>query len=268
MAMSGVVIPEMARVSGLLPNTVDLIIRDGRARGIAPMGKQGRGQTHGQFDNSHLSYLILACTAPAPSKSADAAIALSQLYPDDGKGGSLGSFLAHEIMVRAQHILRGDLDYLKDAAAGWDLTTCLDPLSAWMSWKAPDGSEVRRHFSPKPQFPMLAGLLPKQEPNLGIRRQAIIPLAVLNVAAELCADTIARQKNLPVPTAPATETENAALAGAAPTQDRNSTPSTCKREHTGGSENPQALTSRGPGFLHHTPRSPPRVECSPTQPLA
>lgn len=270
MAMSGVVIPEMAAVSGLLPNTVERIIRDLRASGMAPMGQHGRGQTHGQFDQFHLANLLLAFAALQPSGSADAVRALNQLQHEWGGGGELARVLASEIERRALLIIDGSEQCLSLLSEGFELTLCLDPVEAWTGFVVEDRTEGRQRWVPQTTPPWLPEFAPAPAPRRGLCRLTIITVDVLNVAGRLRADTIRRKQNLPIPTAPGAETENATPARVAPIQDRNSTiPTSSKRELRRERENAQALSSRGPGFRHHTPRSPPRVEESPPlQPLA
>lgn len=235
-----------------------------RAAGIIPKSGKGGGKSAVHFESLHIAYAILSFGAPQPGGAVDAAKRLGELWPVEDKTPSLLYFLTNKITDRAKHVLHGDTKYLSDPAQGWELTLCLDPLEAWMSWTAKDGSEQRLRYAVKQpdQYPLLRGFLPP-EINRGLRRLTIITLDVLNAAAELWADTIARQQNLPIPTAPAAETENAALAGAAPIQDRNPIPATSKREHRGERGISQALSSRGPGHFRQPTRSQADVEPSP-----
>ncbi len=84
MAMSGRVIPEFASVSGYLPSTIDRMVRDLRAAGLAPMGKHGRGQQHGQFQLDHLANLIMAFAGALPSDAAEAVKILRGIHTSPG----------------------------------------------------------------------------------------------------------------------------------------------------------------------------------------
>jgi hypothetical protein len=86
MAMSGVVIPRLAAFAGILPSTMDRLIRDLRANGLAPMGKHGRGQEHGQFEASHLAHVILGFAASLPSGASEAVKDLRPLYAENLQG--------------------------------------------------------------------------------------------------------------------------------------------------------------------------------------
>ena len=104
MAMSGRVIPEFADVSGCLPSTVDRMVRDLRAAELAPMGKHGRGQQHGQYQLDHLANLIMAFAGKLPSDAAEAVKALRGLHE------TLGSTSFGEQVETA----------IRDAAAVWN----------------------------------------------------------------------------------------------------------------------------------------------------
>jgi Sel1 repeat len=142
MAMSGVVIPRLAAFAGILPSTMDRLIRDLRANGLAPMGKHGRGQEHGQFEASHLSHIILGFAASLPSGAAEAVKDLRPLYAENLQGGfaagdlaeTLGGNLEDEIIRRARIILSKNSEVLQSNNERWELTLCLNPVMAWESW--------------------------------------------------------------------------------------------------------------------------------------
>lgn len=79
MATSGVIISEMAKVSGDLPSTIDRMLRSLRAAGLAPMGAPGRGKQEGQFNLDHLADLVISFAGRQPSDAAEAVLALCKL---------------------------------------------------------------------------------------------------------------------------------------------------------------------------------------------
>jgi hypothetical protein len=253
----------LAPICRMHPATVERYFAELMAAGILPKSGRGGGKSAVHFDSLHLAYSILSFGAPTPGGAVDAVRKLAGLFPESAQPGdaSLRTILAGEIETRARYILQGQADKISEDPHKWELTLCLDPVMVWMTWMV-EGAEKRRKYLESPQL-NLPSMKHPQDANRGIRRLTIITVDVLNAAAWLYADTLARQQNLPIPTAPAAETENAALAGAAPIQDRNSIPATSKREHRGEREIPQALSSRGPGHFHHQTRSPADVEPSP-----
>lgn len=263
MAMTGVVIPEMAAAAGLLPSTVDLVIRDLRSAGMAPYGQHGRGQTHGQFDQYHLANILLAFAALKPSASADAVRALNRLEHEWGGGGELGRVLASEIERRARLILDGADRHADLLAEGFELTLCLDPVEAWTTLPLADGTVNTQRWRPQTDPPWLPEMAPPPAPRRGVCRLTIITVDVLNTAGRLCADTISRQQNLPIPTAPGAEKENATPARVAPTQDRSSIPVRDSREFSGKRKTTQPQSRRGPGHFYEPTRRSLRVEESP-----
>jgi hypothetical protein len=252
MAQSGVVVSEMASASGHLPSTVDRILRDLRAAGMAPTGQPGRGETYGQFGADHLANLLLAFAALQPSGSANAVRALNQLRhewtDDEHPGGSLVGTLESEIERRALLIRDGGkvAQELLLPQHGFELTLCLDPIEAWTTLPLDDGSVNRQRWLPVTGAP--------SGPPRGIRRLTILSVDVMNRAARLCADTIGHRP-LSIPTALDAETENAALPGAAPTQDHVAIPVSNKRKRREKRKHSQPYSGRAPGISSSQPRN-------------
>jgi hypothetical protein len=195
MAMSGVVIPRLAAFAGILPSTMDRLIRDLRANGLAPMGKHGRGQEHGQFEASHLAHVILGFAASLPSGASEAVKDLRPLYAENLQGAfaagdlaeTLGGNLEDEIIRRAHIILSKNSEVLPSNHERWELTLCLNPVMAWESWVT-DNKEHRRYYRKIEQI-NLPHMPHPQDFNAGVRKLTVITTTVLNAAAELCADT-------------------------------------------------------------------------------
>ena len=188
----------MASVAGVLPTTVDRILRNLRTAKLAPMGRHGRGQEYGQFDASHLASIIFGFAAALPSGAANAVRALTPLHAENPEGGfapgdvaeELGANLINEIQARAKLILSGDTEKVKTNEEKWELTLCLNPVMAWENW-ATNGIEHHKYYRTIEQI-NLPNMPHPQEFNPGVRRLTVITLNVLNAAAELYGDLLSR----------------------------------------------------------------------------
>jgi hypothetical protein len=247
-----------APICRMHPATVERYFEPLRAAGIIPKSVKGGGRGGAHFGSWPLASIILSFGASTAGGAVDAVRKLAGLGPENVQEGDadLRTILAGEIEKRARYILQGHADKLLEDPHQWELTLCLDPVMAWMTWTV-DGSEKRRNYLEDPQLNL------PQPAKRGLRRLAVITVDVLNAAAHLCADTLARQQNPPTPSSTDAETENAAPARAAPTQDQNSIPEPDSLEHKGERYTSQALSSRGPGHLRQPTRSQADVEPSP-----
>ena len=185
-------VERMAPVCGIHPATLDRYMRELRAAGLIPAGGRGGGVASVHLDHNHAAVIILSLAASSPAGVVAAYNAVKDLDREHLVAGSpagLGFSLALQINRHADVILHGHKPYGAAQANNWELTICLEPVTVWMSWTV-DGVEKREYFSdrltaiptPRPAHP--------QDVWRGIRRQTIITLEVVNVAASLCADTI------------------------------------------------------------------------------
>ncbi len=190
-------------VSGFHEATLDKYMRDLRNADVVPSSGKGGGKAAVHLDHHHAASIILSMAAMGPGGAADAVRRLATLeweQPFEGEICGLWANLAAILSTLASIVFHGDSLLEADETDNWELTVCLDPLMAWMSWTQ-DGKEVRRHFT-DPQSTMPSNLHP-QEMHRGVRRLTVITVSVLNVAAELCADTLAHQaRQIPTPPSP------------------------------------------------------------------
>lgn len=168
-------------------------MREIRGIGLIPSGGRGGGIASAHLNHEHAAAVILSLAAPTPGGAVAAYNAVKDLDRDNVQAGDfagLGFTLATTIQTTASSILAGQKPFEHPEANKWELTICLDPVTVWQSWIV-DGTERREGFSdrqsvlPRPVHP--------QDVHRGIRRQTIITSSVLNVAAELVADTFKRE---------------------------------------------------------------------------
>ncbi len=182
----------LAPVCGIHPATLDRYLRELRAAALIPASGRGGGVAATHLNHHHAAVIILALAAPSPAGAVAAYNAVKDLDREhlvSGAFAGLGFSMASLINGASGVILHGREPYGAAQTNNWELTICLEPVTVWMSWTV-DGVEKREYFSdrqtaippPRPAHP--------QDVWRGIRRQTIITLEVLNVAAALCADTI------------------------------------------------------------------------------
>ncbi len=246
MAMTGLVIPEIANVSGLLPSTVDRTLRVLRLAGMVGKGKPGRGRGHGEYTPPELTNVVLALAGPQPSDAAEAVMRLRDLK--NTEGNLLGDMLEQQIAEVAANLESGRRDVI-EALLPSDLSMCFDAPYASMNWDA--DSANRRHMSFFRQRPT---------EHVGyVTRSTTVNRQVIFVAGRLWLDTLRQRSSdpspapsgqLPFPGDAGTTNENGAPGRAPRTriQDRDlAIPAGDTPEYKRKSENAQALLSRGPG---------------------
>jgi hypothetical protein len=246
MAMTGLVIPEIANVSGLLPSTVDRMLRVLRAAGMVAMGKPGRGREHGHYSPSDLANVILGMAGPQPSDAAEAVMRLRDLK--NNEGNLLGDTLEQQIAEVAANLESEQINVI-EALLPSDLSMCFDAPHASMDWDA--DSTNRCHM---PFF--------RQRPteHVGyVTRSTTVNRQVIFVAGRLWLDTLRQRSSdpssapsgqLPLPGDAGTTNENGAPGRAPRTrlQDHDlAIPAGHTPEYRRESENAQALLGRGPG---------------------
>lgn len=187
-------IEALAPVCGIHPATLDRYMRELRGAGLIPAGGRGGGIAAAHLNHEHAAIIILSLAATSPAGAVAAYETVKNLDRDNVQAGDfagLGFTLAMTIRSTASSIyarlLAGQEPRALSDQDKWELTICLEPVTVWQSWII-DGTERREGFSdrqsllPRPAHP--------QDVHRGIRRQTIITSSVLNVAAELCADTM------------------------------------------------------------------------------
>jgi hypothetical protein len=246
MAMTGLVIPEFANVSGLLPSTVDRMLRALRLAGMVGKGKPGRGRGHGEYTPPELTNVILAFPAPQPSDAAEAVMRLRDLK--NSEGNLLGDMLEQQITEVAANLENGRRDVI-EALLPTDLSMCFDAPYASMNWDADSTNRRRMTFF-------------RQRPNehVGyVTRSTTVNRQVIFVAGCLWLDTL-RQRSVVPSLALSGQAQSSGDAG---TTNENGAPGRAPRtrlqdhdlaipaghtpEYKRKSENAQALLSRGPG---------------------
>jgi hypothetical protein len=211
----------------------DKNLRSQRATGQIPTTKTGGGAHTVHFGQYPVAYILLGMSATASYRAAEAASDVASLdweIPQPGDASGLLNVLAGEIERRAIRINNGMPP--SDGRDDWSLTVCLKPLRAWVSITV-DGQEVRRNFqSPK----SIAA------PWKGLQRLTVINSYLLNVAAELVADTLAKREGQ-------TKTAAPPARGTAVTNrdhEKQASPSPPRRSFTRTGEGSQPRSHRGP----------------------
>ena len=220
--------------------------RSHRAAGQVPTAKPGGGVNAIHLGSYPVAYVLLGMASFAPRLAADAAARLAQLDwadPQPGDVSGLLNVLAGEIEMRAARIYKGLPPSPYDEPEDWSLTVCLDPLRAWTSTIV-NGQEKRRYFtSAKPETATPSS-------RRGIQRLTIINTYVLNVAAELVADTLAHRADKTKTAAPPGRDAAARL-----NQDLDDkTQEVPNPGFTRSDDKAQAPSQRGPGRTSKVPR--------------
>lgn len=187
----------LAPVCGIHPATLDRYMRALRDAGLIPASGKGGGRVASHLDHHHAASILLALAAVSPAGAAAAVHAVGQLCRERRQPGdvNLWTGLAAEIANRAATISRDGVPRAPAKTNNWELTICLDPVMAWMSWTN-DGAEQQEHYrDPQSELPRPAH---PQDVHRGVRRLTIITMPVLDVAAELCADTLRVQGHTPL----------------------------------------------------------------------
>jgi hypothetical protein len=185
MATSGEVIERFAAVAGLLPSTLERMLRPLRGAGLVPVGVKGRGQAHGHFEPPHLANLIMALAGMQPSDAAEAVSLVRPLVLEEATSAEgsrppdLGSTLEHLICEAAT---RGD----SGLAADFTVTFCLNPAQGILN--RPDGDGELRQWRYKPRQEALPNM-PRKHPPAVWRITTVGP-EVLMLAGELWRDAL------------------------------------------------------------------------------
>ncbi len=201
-------------------------MRDLRHADIVPSSGKGGGKAAVHLDHHHAASIILSMSAMGPGGAADAVRRLASLdweQPFEGGISGLWTNLAAQISTMASVVFKGGSLLEPAETNNWELTVCLDPLMTWMS-ETQNGKENRRYFT-SPQSTTPSSSHP-QEVHRGVRRLTVITASVLNVAAELCADTLAHQARQ---ASPSSSSSGSAIPNAGP-----------KNESAGGVPTPPA----------------------------
>ena len=188
MATGTLVTERLPSVLGILPSTLERMLRALQVAELLPKGRPGGGRggaAHlGMLD---LAYVMLGCAGLQPSEAPDAVMQLRGLplfksfnAPDD-VGAPLPTLedqLAHSIDGAAA-ARRAGCQWFPDAVAvlqSWELQMSLDPLFAVIQVQTSAG-ETCQVYSVDPT------------PRPGLRRQTVLSGHVLMAMGELLADT-------------------------------------------------------------------------------
>lgn len=188
MAQSGVVIAEIARSAGVLPSTVDRMLRDLRAAGDVPRGVHGRGQAVGQFEKRHLANVLLAFGGTQPSDAAASVTILRSLV--DAEGRTFGDRVEEWLQIVA-NVFGGDNS--SSFAELPDLITMNVQLPvARAEWpKRDNGSSAKNSIFALLKLP----LIDTEEPA-SVTRSTTIYGPLLLCAGNLLFDYLSRQPQL------------------------------------------------------------------------
>jgi hypothetical protein len=186
----------LAPVCGIHPATLDRYMRALRVDGLIPASGKGGGRVASHLDHRHAASILLALAAASPAGAAAAVHAVGRLNRERRQPGNVNLWagLAAYIVNRAAVISRDGVPRAPAGTNNWELTICLEPVMAWMSW-TDDGAEQRDYYrDPQSELPRPAD---PQDVHRGVRRLTIITMPVLDVVAELCADTLRVQAQTP-----------------------------------------------------------------------
>ncbi len=200
-ATSGKVIEQLSAAAGVLPSTVDTILRVLREAGLVPMGVRGRGVRQGNYDSTHLTTTALSFGGKWPSDSAEAALAFGPLVyrysdPAGERIGQSQSELGAGDLATGLARLIDALGTGKDhplAHRDFSVELCENPRYATLFVSAGPpmsgmGIVKTDHYGPP------ASTLPEvsMRPHPGVIRRMEISRKVFEAAGALWADTLDR----------------------------------------------------------------------------
>jgi hypothetical protein len=191
----------LAPAAGMHPATLDRFMRDLRkadenGRGIPASGHGGRAAgVH--LDHHHYALILLAMAAPTPGEAAKDAsrlydLPLAKMTPEKEEAGDfatrLGQMIANAIEDGAEKIREGIELSSGKSAKYWELSVCINPLMAWTS--TTDGAMENRQYFLDAELQKKFDPTHPQDIHQNVRRVTVITAAVINIAAELYADTL------------------------------------------------------------------------------
>lgn len=175
-------IEALAPITGMHPATLQRYMTGLTNAGKIRKSKKGGGRLAVHLDHIEGATVFLALSAIVPSGAAAAVDSLAPLIRVRvGQHVNLLTILAASILERA-HILASNPNAIQAPVHGWELTVCVDPAYAFMTWNSADGTS-REDF----QSPSLEHVL-KAVP--GIRRQTVTTFDMIEVFSKLVADSL------------------------------------------------------------------------------
>jgi hypothetical protein len=194
MALSGSIIERFAEVSGVMPSSIDRMLRPLRDAEMVARGEPGRTPKQGSdriprkghYEPPHLTNVIFGFAGAQPSDAAEAVKVLRPLVfeasaPPTGAShfgtGDLGSLL-DKIVDRWGTWHADDEDGLR-VAPGLEMVLSLNPPSARLTFEDADGSIHTERFGPAS---------PRSVP--GVQRLTLVSNAMFRLAAELWDDAL------------------------------------------------------------------------------
>ena len=174
----------LAPLLQLHPATFDRHLGNLAAAGLLRRSGLGGGKAAVHLSSVEYANILLGLATPFPSTGgAEAAKALGRLSPEKLRAGdtTLLTSLASTIELMALQIRRGEQATGDD---DWELTLCLNPLMAAMSWPQQAPGVVRRYFD----YVDGTTIAPATEPVPLIRRQTVLTTPLLMTAARLLYD--------------------------------------------------------------------------------
>jgi hypothetical protein len=185
------VIERFAAVSGLLPSTLDRMLRPLRDAGLVPKGAKGRGQRHGHFEPPHLANLIMALAGMQPSDAAEAVNLLRPLVPANSAlaSGAQVSDLGSTIEFLIRELSKGDRS---GSAQPFALTFCLNPLQGTLSRVDGTGSLLEWRYIPAQEA--LPDMPPREMP--AVWRVTTVNSEILELAGELWRNALRNREAL------------------------------------------------------------------------
>lgn len=189
MATGTLVNERLPSVLGILPSTLERMLRALQVAELLPKGRPGGGRKGGaaHLEPLPLAYVMIGCAGLQPSEAPNAVLKLRALpyygsfNPPDDVGTPLPTLedqLVH-LIIGAGAARRNNATWFPDAIAAlrsWELQMSLDPLFAVIQVETSAG-ETRHIYSVDPN------------PRPGLRRQTILSGDVLMAVGELWADT-------------------------------------------------------------------------------
>lgn len=224
MATPNAAVVKLARAIGQTPLSLDRTLRDLRGAGAAywPMSGKGGGKAASHVEARHMAALILALSAPVATDAYKVVDALRSLRaapnrqvtppfdalpevadmvrttvtvptPPHIAAQTFGERLEGMITAAAAAMVQGDDDAL-DAlrAEGWCFNLAPDLPAAWAFWQTPEGVALSDQYQPAQPTLLFAAAL--EAPKALVRRSLSFGFALIEIAAELVADTMRRQQ--------------------------------------------------------------------------
>lgn len=165
----------LAPAIGMTAATLERHLYELARAGLIRRSGKGGGKAAVHLEPLEYAEILLSLAAINSTGAAEAAQSIGQLFSGRIAGAaSLRTQLAATIAAFATQIKHGAVQ----ETPAWELTLCLNPLKAWMTW--PEGQELKRFYWPD-------GIEPPPAASPPFRRETILTEPLLRLVANLSA---------------------------------------------------------------------------------